>query len=348
MRFVLLLTAAVVAMCAPGLAADCGQLKLISSVDLTSNANGTAEYVPVQIAGVSKLLLLDSGSSMTVMTAKTAKELKLEGHRSMTPPTHMTANELMLAGRRTGARVYGDTGRYSEEYVLAPMVLGTLNDNSITFMVAPEGANFGDDTRVAGALGADILQHFDVSIDFGKHTLALIDQNHCEGNVVYWPAASVAVVPFERLRTGQIVFEVTLDGRPVKAILDTGAFNSTLYQGPAEGTFGLTLGSADTPATGTLGGDAGSTVWQHKFKSLTFAGVTVLNPEFSIIPNRISKHFDSTELGSLISRPSAQAEPDVLLGMNVLKHLHVYIAYREKKLYITPSEPTAQSEAKPK
>ena len=30
-------------------------------------------------------------------------------------------------------------------------------------------------------------------------------------------------------------------------------------------------------------------------------------------------------------------EPDILLGMNVLKHLHVYIAYKEKKLYITPA-----------
>jgi predicted aspartyl protease len=346
MRFLSLLTAAALAVCAPALGEDCGKLKLITSVDLVPSASGAGEFVPVEIAGVSKLLLLDSGSSMTVVTANVAEALGLKRHRSMTAPSERRANELTQSGHRVGARVFGATGTYSDEYVLAPLALGSLKDPKVRFMVAPAGEEYGD-ARVAGGLGADILQHFDVSIDFGKHTLALIDQDHCEGNVVYWPAAAVAVVPFERLRSGQIVFQVTLDGRPVNAILDTGAANSTLYQRPAEGLLGLTLGAADTPVAGTLNGEKGSTTWRHTFKTLTFEGVTVLNPEFAIIPNRIGKHFDDTELGSLISRPDAQVEPDVLLGMNVLRRLHVYIAYKERKLYITAAESVSAATGKP-
>jgi predicted aspartyl protease len=341
MRF-WLLSAVALAVCAPALGEDCGKLRLVSSVALVASAHNTAEYVPVEIAGVPKLLLLDSNASMTVMTAGTAEALGLESHRNIGAPSEGREKVLMQSGHRREARLFADTGSFSDKYVLAPLVLGSLKNDSAKFMVAPEGVAYGDDERVAGVLGTDILQHFDVSIDFGKHTLALIDQNHCEGNVVYWPAAAVAILPFERLRSGAIVFQATLDGRPIKAILDTGAAISTLYQRPAEGNFGLTLGSADTPVAGTLDGEKGSTTWRHSFKTLTFGGVTALNPEFAIIPNRISKHFNDTELGSLIPQPDVQVEPDALLGMNVLKHLHVYIAYKEKKLTITPAETPAK------
>ena len=55
------------------------------------------------------------------------------------------------------------------------------------------------------------------------------------------------------------------------------------------------------------------------------------------------------------SRLSGQVEadglPDLLLGMDVLRHLHIYIAYKEEMLYVTPaSSPaaeTAQSAARP-
>ena len=33
----------------------------------------------------------------------------------------------------------------------------------------------------------------------------------------------------------------------------------------------------------------------------------------------------------------------MLIGMNVLRHLHIYIAYKEQKIYITPAgAPAAQ------
>jgi hypothetical protein len=36
----------------------------------------------------------------------------------------------------------------------------------------------------------------------------------------------------------------------------------------------------------------------------------------------------------------------MLIGMNILRHLHIYIAYKEHKLYITPAgTPTATAES---
>jgi hypothetical protein len=43
-------------------------------------------------------------------------------------------------------------------------------------------------------------------------------------------------------------------------------------------------------------------------------------------------------LGTRIREPDTeQGLPQVLIGMDILRHLHLYIAYREQKLYITPA-----------
>jgi hypothetical protein len=39
------------------------------------------------------------------------------------------------------------------------------------------------------------------------------------------------------------------------------------------------------------------------------------------------------------------ALPQVIIGMNVLRKLHIYIAYKEQKLYVTPAAPAADTTA---
>lgn len=314
----------------PAVAADkCPPLAIYAQVNLVPINNDSAFLVPVDIGGVTKLMLLDTGSSGTLITAKGAADLGLEQKRSK-------------------VRLYDVTGNYSDTKVTATIGIGALKGPNFDFHVAPAGVVF-DDPRIVGLLGDDVLGQFDVSIDFPKRKLDIISQNHCDGRVVYWKDRPVAIIPFHLVRsTLHIVLPVTLDGHSIKAFLDTGASRSTLNRHPAENIFGLKLGSADTPAAGTLNGEKGSTVWHHTFKTLTFEGVTVANPTFSIIPDRVRKHIAEPQLGSLIARTNDdELEPDILLGMDVLKHLHVYIAYKERKLYITPSAPAAQSGAKP-
>ena len=298
-------------------AAECGPLMIVARIDLVPSTDGRAEFVPVEIAGSKRLMLLDTGSGSTVLSRKVADELGLSAHRS-------------------NIRLYSVTGSYSDTAVNAPLDVGGLKSPKIEFVLAPEGM-IGTDSDMAGILGADILRSFDVSVDFAANKLDLVSQVHCDGKVVYWAERPVAIVPFDLLKSGHVSLPVAVDGQTVKAILDTGAAGSTLDQHTAEYRYGLKMGSTDAPASGTLNGEKGSMVWHHTFKTLTFEGVTVTNPVFDIIPDRVSKHFDDKQLGSLISRPDEQVEPQVLLGMNVLRHLHVYIAYKEKKVYITPA-----------
>jgi len=320
--------------CDKALAEDCKPLALIASVDLVPAGQKTAEFVPVEIQGKPKLMLLDTGGGYTEITGQTVDELGLQR-------------------RRSSVRSYDVAGNYSDQFAEASLKLGGLTANKVAFVVAEETLQIGKNELIGGILAPDILKHYDVSIDFGADKLSLLSQDHCEGKVVYWPATAVAVVPMRVLASGHIVVSVMLDGHATTAILDTGATRSTLKQPAAESDFGLKLGSADTPHSGELLGQAGTDTYRHTFKSLAFEGIAVNNLSVEIIPDRLGHLLGNRpEIGTLIADPKySDVQPEMLIGMDVLKHLRLYIAYKEEKLYITaagePASPSAPNGAPP-
>ena len=320
-------TAAAALLILPTQAEDCGPLTILSTIPLTHIDGLASDFVPVEIAGVPKLLVLDTGASFNVISNATVNEL----HLNTTPAT---------------IKLVDATGGVTDRLVSTKFKIGTMQGNDIQFMVSPSSQDDFGDSRVVGLLGASILSHYDVSIDFGAHTLALLNPNHCEGKVLYWPERPVAVIPFKFKNASQIILHVTLDGKDVVAQLDTGASGSTLERKKAERSFDVVVGSTDTPAVGNLNGAEGLTMWTHRFKSLSLAGLEVANPEFYIIPDKISEKLNSYATGSLLDqKANSTEEPLMLLGMNVLKQLRVYIAYKEKKLYISPASKPAASPA---
>jgi len=313
----------------PARAEDCGPLMIVSTVPLTHLEGHASEFVPVEIAGTPKLMMLDTGAAFTLMSTAVADELHLES-------------------RPATVKLYDVTGAKTDRFVSTKFKIGTLQGDGIQLMLSPTSLSDFGDPRVVGLLGASILSHYDVSIDFGAHTLALLSPNHCDGRVVYWPERPVAIVPFKLQYGSQIILNVTVDGKEVVAQLDTGASGSTLERKKAERSFDIVPGSADTPAVGNLNGAEGLTMWKHRFKSLSLAGIEVANPEIHIIPDKISNKVNTWSTGSLLDqKANSVEEPPMLLGMNVLKDLHIYIAYKEKKLYITPSGKPAAEPAKP-
>jgi hypothetical protein len=73
---------------------------------------------------------------------------------------------------------------------------------------------------------------------------------------------------------------------------------------------------------------------------LSFGGITVSNPHMVIYPDLMGKRdYDNTTLtGSMIAHADDGMQDELLIGMDVLRQLHVYIAYGEQKLYITPPD----------
>jgi len=164
---------------------------------------------------------------------------------------------------------------------------------------------------VDGLLSPDILQVFDVDFDFAAGKLSLFDQKHCEGKTVYWTQEPYAEIPFKMDEGWHIKIVVMLDGQEVPAILDTGASRSLMSLDTAEDIF--KLDHAVLKANNN----------RYPFKTLTLQGVIVNNPDIILVPDEKSKIMGGYH------------QPKLLLGMGVLRQLHLYIAYKEHMIYVT-------------
>ncbi|HUO90900.1 MAG TPA: pepsin/retropepsin-like aspartic protease family protein [Rhizomicrobium sp.] len=317
-----ILAVLVLALPVPAAAAECPSLTRIASLALEPAIERKESYVPVLIAGVPKLMLLDTGGAMTEITTE-------------------AADELHLVRRRGNFRLYNMYGEYSDQFAESSLTIGPLEADAMALAIAPGSRIFGEDRGIAGVLAPDILKNYDIDIDFGGDRLNLFSPDHCEGKVVYWPAPSVAVIPMRVLHSGHIVVPVTLDGQPVTAILDTGAYHTTLTVPIAENQFHLRLGSSEAPVSGHLTGKPNAPTYRHIFRSLAFEGIVVNNLQVEIIPDLMHQvviDAAAPPTGTRIADPrKMEADASMLIGMNILRHFHIYIAYREEKLYVTPT-----------
>lgn len=136
---------------------------------------------------------------------------------------------------------------------------------------------------------------------------------------------------------------ITIDGRQERAVVDTGAPHTTMTIETAQRLFDLTMGGDDTPQQSTLSGDCTLKTYTHRFKSLSFGDIAVNNPQIVIIPDVMGRSADPAQLvgDRTKSEKDLLEKPDMLIGMDVLRKLHVYFAFGESKMYITDTTPPA-------
>ena len=105
----------------------------------------------------------------------------------------------------------------------------------------------------------------------------------------------------------------------------------------AEANFNVT---GDTQGAVPLGNMSGRKVFGYVFKTMSFGNITVNNPHIVIIPEimGLNDPNNSGRSDSRIKKIDDDLEADLSVGMDVLKKLHVYIATKENKLYITAAD----------
>lgn len=313
------------------------KLTLLNSVALTQLGPGGRVSVPVSLNGVTKQMLLATAGGLTTLNESTVQALNLHE----------------LDGSRV--RLLSGSGNATRRYVhVDKFQIGNMA-GSLDLMVSPN-PNAAPNAPIDGALAGDMMSRYDVEIDFAGRKLNYFAPNDCSDNVVYWPAAAVAVVPIKlgqpmRSEPGiratrpndldsHIRVPVTLDGKNFDAVIDTGSANSTMSADIAKRVFGITADSPGSTPVANAGNDPDHKVFGHAFGSLAFAGVTVTDPHLVIRPNLIGTKDPDNVLatGSIIQRADDDIGPEVTIGMDVLKKLHLYIAYKERKLYVTPAD----------
>lgn len=289
-------------------------LKEVGSLAMETNDPGRA-IVTLAIAGKPERFEVDTGGAFTSVFQDVAERLGLKP-RSISQQLE----------------IYDVNGDRSRQYVDLPkLTIGTMNGDNIPVVVRTRNPN--DDPRLAGILAPDILSKFDVDLDFAAHKLNLFSQDHCEGQVVYW-SGSFAQAEFD-LRNGHIVLSMSLDGKDVTATLDTGSRLSHLYDAVARNKFGLDENALE-PIPGVPPGSLEK--FQHRFKSLSIGGLAIGNPLVYILPDLAERSFEQNHLDKEQIDPQYAVHlntTDMLLGMDVLSKLHLYIAYKERKIYLT-------------
>ena len=284
-------------------------LRMVASLPMT--IDNQVVTVPISVNGQVKRFLVDTGGAYPQISAKIVEELHLEKKDSP-------------------LQLYGVDGTVSKTYTIA--------DISIGRMLAPKmELQISDKSRVDGILTPPTFAAYDFDFDFGGGKFNMLSNDHCDGKVVYWQYQALAIVPLRIDDSHHITVPVTVDGQRMTAIIDTGAGASTMRLDMAQRKFGLTTDSADMKIVGYLDDAKKAPVYAHHFQTLAFDGINVANPEISILTDIVNKNADhSFRAGSNIHRASDELTlPEVIVGMDVLTKLHVYIALKEKKLYIT-------------
>ena len=304
MHLAALLVICVAGFAAPALGEAC-HLSRIAQVPMSIDVTGRIN-VPMTVAGKELNMLIDTGAILTELTQSTVDTLGLHPQ---------------LLNQRIEFRGVG--GYRIDHFVNAPdIVFGGLKAYKMPFLVQPDDAQMTRD--VDGILGPDILRAYDDDFDFANSMFSLFDAVECEGNHVWWTNDPHAEIPFTIDATGHIMIDVNLDGKTIKAVLDTGASNSMLDLDIAQDKFAFD--DKDPKLEKRPAGTKSGFAYKYPFKALSFGGetennVTVLNPVLELM-----KHDDI-----------AVHDIRVLVGINILRRLHLYISYKNRMIYVTPA-----------
>jgi predicted aspartyl protease len=230
--------------------------------------------VPAAIDGRAYKLIVDTGASVTSLTEKTAKDLAV-----------------LRDGRTT---ING--GQDAATGTIARLTLAGLELRDLRVAVVSLPSADKMTLGYAGILGLDVLGRYDTVIDLTRFTLTLMHA----GAAARVKTDALAMVPMRVSRDGQVVIDVTIAGRTVPAVVDTGATHSIMAPATLPGR------DADRVTEEVRAGDV-------DFGMRTF--IVGTHPAFA--------------------RLGFAGRPVLLLGVDALRGRQLVLAYRDRRLYLS-------------
>jgi hypothetical protein len=183
-----------------------------------------------------------------------------------------------------------------------------------------------------GQLSVDLLSKFDMEIDLKRNKINLFSQEHCPGNVVYWTRSPYAAIPFEADTSQHPNLPMELDGKQIRVALTLAKGNAAMSMEAAKRLFDLDKDSFRmTPIVGT---QADHPKYRYPFGVLNIDGLLIKNPMIDLDP----KINDCLTYDKGFRRSWCFGGADVYLGENELSQLHLFFAFKEGMLYVTPAD----------
>jgi predicted aspartyl protease len=286
----------------PGWAGACGPVR-IGELPIVLIDN--VPLVDVEIDGVPAILVLDTGAQRTVLTPAAVARLGLPLAVGNRPSMH----GLYAAMRSNGVAVQ----RFSsdgirlrrDEIVVAAVVLGTRDG------IVPDGV-----------LGMDTLSRFDLDLDLPDHRLILYRRQSCQDAAPAWrpPYIRVSGGPTNH---GQPVLPVTLDGRRLFAIVDSGSQRSIVGAGAAAGV-GVDQAALARDRRTTTHDATGEAVlsYAHRFTRLVVGADVFRNPLLVVTRIPLANGF-------------------MVLGSDFLHVQRLWISFGSQRIFLWRGRPSA-------
>ena len=261
---------------------------------------GSRATTMVKINGNSTRFILDTGAFFNTMSSANASSLGLK-----LQPTPFGFRIGGVGGSATTQQAH------VKEFGILDMTL-----KNVDFIVG--GTDTGE-----GLLGANLLDFADLEIDLAHGKLTLFKVDHCDkDSLAYWVKDgkyNVADIESANNQFDRRTFlTVVINGKKVRALVDSGAFATVLSRDAAERA-GIDLSAPDVKA-GVRGIGIGAKpvkTWTVNIDSFSVGSETIQHSQMQVIDGRIG---DNT---------------DMLLGVDFLLAHHMFIANSKRKAYFT-------------
>ncbi|MBV8087839.1 MAG: aspartyl protease family protein [Chloroflexi bacterium] len=268
-----------------------------TSVGLTDA--GPRRAVPITVDGRAGRFLLDSGASKTAVSLSGKAALGLAGDTWTSTATRGVGGGIEWRSDATVQRV--ELGS-----VQLTRPLGPVRSVPVLADMQGEMAAYG----LEGLLGEDLLASHDVELANHLHTLRLYRTEGCRGPFLSWAAVTV---PLEHPYPFQPVIPVTLEGKELRALIDTGSSVSLIKRWVASSK-GTPVGGARA-ASGI--GPLPLTIEPRQFGPLAVGRLRLAD-------------------GPLYVATLPPAGFDVILGMDRLRDLHLWLSYATSEAMLAP------------
>jgi predicted aspartyl protease len=283
----------------PAAHADCRYTEL-AALDLNIYEAAGTPFVDGQINGKTVHMLIDSGAQKTLLT-------RAEMDRQQQPLTR-TLNRVRGIG--------GDTAQFAaqpEEVIIGPTRVAK------TWFPVVDGLDY---PGYGGLVGADYLLQADLEIALSGKQLKFFRNDGCgDKSLAYWDTQALDVPLELGERHSAAYVQVQLNGRKLRALIDTGAGHSLVDLQTAD-RLGIKPGGAGVTEDGAVTGIGGKSApkWSATFDSFALGEENIGKPRIAIADIGNTQQFGVKNV-------------EMILGRDFLRAHRVLISTSQERFY---------------
>jgi len=286
-----------------------------------------ANFATLPIKAVDGSVLVDGAinGSEAVMLVDTGSE-----------STSLTRNKVDKLGLKLGHAGISTLGVGGESQVYQTMVddlsIGKAHWHRVRMTVLWDGNML---RSFDALIGANILFFSDLEISLAKGEMKFFEPKGCDDTFLgYWDEQAL-VIPMHEISPDdrRQIFEVQVNGKALRAIIDSGASTSIINLAAAA-RVGVTPKSPGVVEAGSSSGIGKHELktWRARFDSFSIGEETIKSPTIAIHDLYGSALADSNNIAT---SDLLQDEPDVLLGADFLRAHRVLFAVSQRRLYLS-------------